>query len=553
MAFLVTVLPVLPDGPLFQQTQYLAVLLGAIAGFLIYNVYPAWVVMGEGGSLVVGLNMAAMTLHIAQGRGSDLLSIIAVPVLLLMIPIVDATLAALSSLTPRTSDSSAGQDRSSHRLVAMGLSERSAVGLLWLLAAASGVIGIIAERNQRISGLLAAMFTIGMALFAVHLARVRVHEQVDSGTLSATVVPLGLGSGYRRRLVEVMLDLMLVSVAYYGGFRFLFDAVGWAENFPYFLRSFPIVLGTQMVVLFAVCAYRGLWRYFSLSDGLLFAKGVFLGCVASQLAVLYLYRFDGYSPAPFIVYGILLLFLLVGSRASFRLTSESVQRQRQSGRRLVIYGAGNTGSIAVRHLLNDHRSAYRIVGFADDDVSKRNIRVHGYRVIGGYDHLVGMIMAGEVDAVAVAHERPDIRGLAWLCAKHGVTLHRLAVDWREISLSEAAAAGAPVSFMPSESRVVRLTDVRRSRADGPSPVVLREVPGRAPAPVQEQDTAVGRTPEAAPIRAGRIWLSGRFRLKVGPAGCGSCRVRPDRSGCHAANLFLAGWSSTGSCSEQCSG
>ena len=62
-AFLVAVLPVDPSGPLFLQTQYLAILLGAIAGFLIYNIYPASVVMGESGSLLIGLNMAAMTLQ----------------------------------------------------------------------------------------------------------------------------------------------------------------------------------------------------------------------------------------------------------------------------------------------------------------------------------------------------------------------------------------------------------------------------------------------------------------------------------------------------------
>ena len=502
-AFLVTVLPVSADSPLFLQTQYLAVLLGAIGGFLIYNVHPASVAMGESGSLVIGLNMAAMTLHIAPGRGSDLLSIIAVPALLLLIPIVDATLVALARLAPGASSAPAGRDHSSHRLVAMGLSERSAVSVLWLLAAMSGAIGVIADRDQQISGLLVAMFTIAMTLFAVYLARVRVHEVVDPNSLPATIVPLGIESGYQRRLVEVLLDLLLVSVAYYGAHRLLFDAAEWAENFQYFLQSFPIVLGTQMVALFGVGAYRGLWRYFSLSDGLTFAKGAFVGVVTSQLAILYVYRFEGYSPALFLIYGMLLLLLLVGSRASFRLIGEFVQRQRQSGRRLVIYGADDTGSIAVRHLLHDPHGAYRIVGFVDDDVSKRNARVHGYRIIGGYDHLVGMIMAGEVDAVAVTHERPGTHALVGLCAMHGVTLHRLAVDWREISLAEVATAGAG-ALMGADARVVRLTDARRGRADGMSPVALREVIGRWPHAIREQASVPAPIPGATPIRVVHI-------------------------------------------------
>lgn len=497
-AFLVTILPVPPDGPFLLQMQYLAVLLGAIVGFLIYNIHPASVALGEGGSLVIGLNMAAMTLEIAPGRGSDLLSIVAVPMLLLLIPIVDAMLVAISPLLPG-SGAASSQDHSSHRLVAIGLSERAAVGLLWTLAAVSGVIAVMADRQQRITGLMAAMFTIGIALFGVYLARVKVHEDVDPNKLPATITPLGIDSGYRRRLAEILLDLLLISVAYYGAYRLQFDANQWVVNFRYFLQSLPIVLCVQVIALFGLGAYRGMWRYFSLSDGVALAKGVCVGVVTTQVVVLYLYRFEGYSPATFIVYGMLLLLLLVGSRASFRLISEFVQRQRHVGRRLVIYGADDAGSIAVRYLLNDSRSAYRIVGFIDDDANKRNVRVHGYRVIGGYDHLVGMIMAGEVDAVALTVEGAGTTSLPWLCAKHGVALHRLAIDWREIPAMGAVAAGGAVAAPVAEPRVVRFTDARRERAHVAPSADASEVAGEIHARF-----STTRDATAAPIRVVHI-------------------------------------------------
>jgi UDP-GlcNAc:undecaprenyl-phosphate GlcNAc-1-phosphate transferase len=437
-AFLATVLPVPVESPLFLQAQQLAVLLGAIAGFLVYNLHPASVSLGEAGSLLIGLSMAAMPLRFAPGRGSELLAIIAVPALLLLIPIADAALVAIARIVSGP-DGGTGRGGSSQRLVAIGLSERSAVGLLWLLAAVGGGIAVFAERSQQgLTGIVVAMFIIGIALLALYLARVRVHEDVDPDRVRGTIMPLGVKSGYRRRLVEVVLDLLLVSVAYYGAFRLRYDSLEWAENFDYFRQSFPIVLGIQMTVLLAVGAYRGLWRYFSLSDGVTFARGVFVGVIASQVAILFLFRFDGYVAAIFIVYAMLLLLLLVGSRVSFRVIREFAQRQRQTGKRLVLYGAGDAGSIAVRHLLNDARNAYRIVGFVDDEFRMRNVRVHGYRVIGGYDHLVGMIMAGEVDAVAVTHEGAAAEGLPALCSEHGVALRRLAIDWRELSAGSAA-------------------------------------------------------------------------------------------------------------------
>ena len=278
------------------------------------------------------------------------------------------------------------------------------------------------------AGLLAVTFTLGMGLFAVHLARVRVHEVDDPDALQGTITPVGIWS-YRRRFVEVLLDVLLVSIAYMGAYRLQFEGDEFAANLPYFVRSFPLVLGTQMIALLVVGSYRGMWRYFSLSDGLTSAKGVFLGVVAAQVVMLYLYRFEGYSLAVFSVYAMLLFLLLVGSRASFRLLSEFGQRQRRTGRRLVIYGAEDEGAIVVRYLLNDPRRTYRILGFVDDDPRKRNVHVHGYRIIGGYDHLVGMIMAGEVEMVAVTGAAVASEELAQLCTDHHVSLYRLGIDW----------------------------------------------------------------------------------------------------------------------------
>ena len=476
-AFLMTVLPLDAYGVAPERAQYVVILLGAIAGFLPYNVHPAKARLGEGGSMLIGLNMAAMTLQIAPGRGSDLLSIVAVPLLVLLIPILDGIVAALSSIlsgTPQTESVP-----SSHRLVAIGLSERAAVGVLWLLAAISGTIAVVAgQTGLAITGFIAAMFTIGMALFALYLVRVRIHDQSERDALAGTIVPLGIAWGYRRRLVEVLLDLLLVSIAYYGAYRLRFEGLEFRDNFDYFLRSFAVVLGMQMLMLLVVGAYRGLWRYFSLSDVLTFASGVFLGVVTSQAVILYLYRFQGYSASVFIIYGMMLIILLVGSRASFRSFSELARRLRPSGRRLVIYGAGDAGALAVRHLLADPRGAYRILGFADDDVMKRNVRVYGYRVIGGYDHLVGMIMAGELDAVAVTAEGPDTAGLASLCAAHGVSLHRMRIDWREIQSPAVASVGA--SAPPVEGRVVPFSARSDALRDWPAVVHARSAPEPPP-------------------------------------------------------------------------
>ena len=121
------------------EMRYLAILLGATSGFLIYNAYPASIFMGDAGSLFLGLTLAALTLT-AGGPAHDrsrILSIVGAPMLVLLIPIFDTTFVTVSRLLSGRPVSRGGRDHSSHRLVAIGLSERSAVRVLWALAAAA--------------------------------------------------------------------------------------------------------------------------------------------------------------------------------------------------------------------------------------------------------------------------------------------------------------------------------------------------------------------------------------------------------------------------------
>src|SRR6266850_329523 len=80
------------------EIGYLAALLGAVGGFLVYNVHPASIFMGDAGSLLLGFTFGALTLSAGQRPSgkSNLLTVVAVPVLVLLIPILDTVLVTLS-------------------------------------------------------------------------------------------------------------------------------------------------------------------------------------------------------------------------------------------------------------------------------------------------------------------------------------------------------------------------------------------------------------------------------------------------------------------------
>lgn len=418
---------------------YLATLLGATAGFLVYNFHPASIFMGDTGSLFLGLNLAAITLvadSTSSGR-SGLLSVVLVPVLPLLIPIFDTTLVTAMRLLTGRRPSQGGRDHSSHRLVAVGLSEPRAVTILWMLAAASGIISLALQRAEPgWTVVVAPTFLIAMIIFAVYLARIRVYEDPDPAVLKReTITPLVANFMYKRRVAEVLLDLCLIPLAYYSAYRLRFEGSLFADNYPMLIDSLPVVLGVQLLALFIVGGYRGTWRYFGMMDAVVFSKGVLLGTAGAQIALLYAYRFQNYSRAVFVIYAALLVLLLAGTRASFRLLGEFVLRRRASGQRCVIYGTGGASLATIREAFGE-AVALKVVGFVDDDPIHRHTRVGGYSVVGDYGKLLSMIRSQEVDCVVLNTRLVDVERLQTLeavCGEQQVELLRLQVHLKRTS------------------------------------------------------------------------------------------------------------------------
>jgi UDP-GlcNAc:undecaprenyl-phosphate GlcNAc-1-phosphate transferase len=416
---------------------YLSGLLGATAGFLVYNFHPATIFMGDTGSLFLGLNLAAVTL-VAKAHGATnpgLISATAPPVLLLLVPILDTTLVTAVRILSGRKLSHGGRDHTSHRLVAIGLSQRTAVAVLWLLAAAGGALSLtLRSFDSSLAAIGTATLLLGSIIFGFYLARIRVYDEAQFSRLrDGHVTPLVADFMYKRRVADVLLDLCLVSLAYYTAYRLRFDGASLAQNFPYFLKSLPLVVAAQVIALFIVGGYRGTWHQFGMMDAVVFVKGVVLGAVASQLALLYAYRFESYSRTVFVIYAGVLLLLLCGSRASFRLLGEFVQRWRVAGQRCVVYGTGSASLATIREAFGD--LPLRVIGFIDDDPHQRRLRVSGYSVLGDFARLVTMIEQEDIDCVVLNTRAIDVDRLLELeavCQRHAVSLLRLHIQVRPL-------------------------------------------------------------------------------------------------------------------------
>ena len=151
----------------------IAVLAASLVGFLLYNSQPASVFMGDCGSMFIGFFLGSTALlTTTSGPTRSILPVIAVPVLTLLIPIFDTAFVTLMRKMSGRSASQGGRDHTSHRLVALGFSERRAVWVLYALATISGLLSLQVSEWQLYQSVAAILgLTVGLALFAALLAR----------------------------------------------------------------------------------------------------------------------------------------------------------------------------------------------------------------------------------------------------------------------------------------------------------------------------------------------------------------------------------------------
>jgi UDP-GlcNAc:undecaprenyl-phosphate/decaprenyl-phosphate GlcNAc-1-phosphate transferase len=138
-----------------QPHTWLALaLVGAVAGFLVFNFHPAAIFMGDAGSLFLGATLSLLAIQ-AHGQASNIFSLVAVPACLLLVPILDPGLVTLTRVLRGQPISQGGKDHASHRLVVLGLTEPQAVLCLYVMAATSGATMLWIEKLS---------YTLGLAL-----------------------------------------------------------------------------------------------------------------------------------------------------------------------------------------------------------------------------------------------------------------------------------------------------------------------------------------------------------------------------------------------------
>ena len=437
-------------------------LAGGAAGFLVFNFSPARIFMGDSGSLLIGAVLAGCGAAWSMEATSSMHGL-APAILLLAIPIVDTALVTFARTTARQPIAIGGRDHSAHRLVALGFSERK-VALVFYVVTLLGVslaAGVAVDWGPMPMWTAIAYGGL-VTLCAAYLARLHTYSEATARPVDRLYF-LVEDLLYKRRLLEVMFDIVLFSAAYWGAFLLRFDGRLPVEASASLVTSVALAAACKSVAFVAAGVYRGLWQRVSVADVHRILRAAVLGSLLTAAATLFLFPDLPVPRSIFVLDTILVVLLAFGARLAFRSLDRARQRFAATGIPTLIYGAGAAGDLALREILANPGLGLLPVGFIDDDPRKAGLAVHGLPVHSGNGDLERVLLQTGAGRVVVGargmsdEQRFDLRSL---CDKRGVRLLELRVELVDFGPGSDPASRHLVRLEPAMPRADRSERVR---------------------------------------------------------------------------------------------
>lgn len=204
------------------------------------------------------------------------------------------------------------------------------------------------------------------------------------------------------RALEVCLQVALFPVATLVAFLLRFELIIPAQHVRHLIYG-VVAFGVAKIIVFWVMGlHRSWWRYLSSYDVLRLATA---NAAGTALGGVFLFAWGpaGFPRSVVILDFILCFGLTVSMRLAARLTRDLVASRGEGKARAVIYGAGDAGVMLAREIRQNPALAFRVVGFLDDDRTKKGGVIDGVKVLG------------------------DGRALAVLAERHGVEMVFIAI------------------------------------------------------------------------------------------------------------------------------
>src|SRR5215203_1408379 len=209
----------------------------------------------------------------------------------------------------------------------------------------------------------------------------------------------------RHRLWQLVADAALIAAAWFLAFQLRFDFNVPPTFQDGLIATTVLVVAIKLAVFVAFGFYNRWWRYVSTKDMWRAALGVLIASALAALAVYFGDPFERRLPRGVVLMDfVLLLGFVAGTRLAARTIFErpAASRLVARGKEVIVVGAGDAGQLVIREMQRNRQLGYTPIGLIDDDPRKKNLRIHGVRVLGTTEELAHILRDNRPDEVLIA-------------------------------------------------------------------------------------------------------------------------------------------------------
>ncbi len=206
-----------------------------------------------------------------------------------------------------------------------------------------------------------------------------------------------------RKLISSVLfiiDALIIAITGFMALNIRFEGNVDIGYYNQWLSFLPFIIPVGLIISYSFRLYHRLWRYASINDLLIIPASV---TVSSFISSLYMYLMHpGFPRSIYILtWGMNIAFIGL-SRMFLRIFYHRYKDQSLNRSRILIIGAGDAGAMIARELQHRYRDSKKLIGFIDDERSKKNRILFGVKILGNRKAIKNVAELYEIDEIIIA-------------------------------------------------------------------------------------------------------------------------------------------------------
>ena len=436
----------------FEAAIFSLIMAGSLVGFLRYNFNPAKIFLGDSGSLLIGFALALLSIQSTAKITTGFAVLL--PILVLALPITDT----LVSMIRRLIGSFLNRDPEvpsqsilhrlhgmftpdklhiHHRLLALGFSHRRAVLVLYLVSMFFAFSAFLFTEVDSIQRSVTVALVLGFILI-LFIKKLRYHEMAIFN--NGLMIPFSEKWIQKQSQWICFADILFIITSYSASYILVYLVNPAAVEQLNFGLTLVFVLPLQLLTMWITGFYRAKIDKIDIANVLQITASIGTAVGLTGIVFMLMELLSLIGAVQFLIFDFYFLFtLLFGYRIAYQALRFLFNRDKKTGKNVLIYGAGENGTLTLQKILNSSENELKIIGFLDDDANLKGKFIYGYPIFGSHWALLKTHQNQKIDSIYLCDEDircENLKRLRKIALQNSISIKKLNITLQEIESTD---------------------------------------------------------------------------------------------------------------------